>query len=185
MTSAIMDPTGRAARQTAEAGLALAQRSADLSGARVGLLENGKQNAKLLLEEVADALRDRYGVGDVRLWRKEVFSAPAPPELVDEMSAASDVVVIGVGDCGSCSASAIADGVLFERHDTPAAVICSDAFRATADAMAEVQEAPGYHYITTPHPVAGLTPSQVHDRAEQVVSEVAEVLATAQARRVA
>jgi hypothetical protein len=184
MTTAIMDPTGRTARKAA-AGLELAPRPADLAGLRVGLLENGKQNARLFIEEVAGVLRERYGAGDVQLRRKEVFSAPAPPELVDELSAASDVVVIGVGDCGSCSASAIADGVLFERHGTPAAVICSDAFRATADAMAEVQEAPGYHYVTTPHPVAGLTPGQVHDRAKEVAPEVAYVLAAEQARHVA
>jgi hypothetical protein len=47
---------------------------------------------------VAGVLRERYGAGEVTLRRKEVFSAPAPPELVDELSAASDVVVIGVGD---------------------------------------------------------------------------------------
>jgi hypothetical protein len=98
MTSAIMDPTGRAASQTAEAGLALAPRAADLTGARVGLLENGKQNARQFIEEVADVLRERYGAGDATLRRKEIFSAPAPPELVDELSASSDVVVIGVGD---------------------------------------------------------------------------------------
>ncbi len=85
MTSAIMDPTGRAEAQAA-AGLALAPRRADLSGATVGLLENGKQNAALFLEEVAGVLRERYGVGEATLRRKEVFSAPAPPELVDEMS---------------------------------------------------------------------------------------------------
>jgi hypothetical protein len=100
MTSAIMDPTGRAARAAADddVGLALAQRPSDLSGARIGLLENGKQNARLFIEDVADVLRERYGAGEVTLRRKEVFSAPAPAELVDELSAASDVVVIGVGD---------------------------------------------------------------------------------------
>jgi hypothetical protein len=93
-----MDPTGRGAKRSVEAGLALAQRPADLSGARVGLLENGKQNARLFIEEVAEALRERHGAGEVTLRRKEIFSAPAPPELVDELSGASDVVVIGVGD---------------------------------------------------------------------------------------
>jgi hypothetical protein len=67
---------------------------------------------------------------------------------------------------------------MFERNDTPAAVICSDAFKATADAMADVQRAPGYHYLTTPHPVAGLTPEQVHERAEAVAGEVARLLGT-------
>jgi hypothetical protein len=56
-------------------------------------------------------------------------------------------------------------------------VICSDAFIATADAMADVQGAPGYRYLTTPHPVAGLTPEQVRERAEAVAGEVARLLA--------
>jgi hypothetical protein len=56
-------------------------------------------------------------------------------------------------------------------------VICSDAFKATAEAMAGVQGAPGYRYLTTPHPVAGLTPEQVRERAEAVAAEVAELLA--------
>jgi hypothetical protein len=55
-------------------------------------------------------------------------------------------------------------------------VICSDAFKATADAMAEVQGAPGYVYLTTPHPVAGLTPEQVRERAESVAADVARLL---------
>jgi len=55
-------------------------------------------------------------------------------------------------------------------------VICSDAFRATGDAMAEVQGAPGYRYLTTPHPVAGLMPEQVRERAETVAGEVARML---------
>ena len=55
-------------------------------------------------------------------------------------------------------------------------MICTEAFNATADAMADVQGAPGYHYVTTPHPVAGLTPEQVRERAELVAAEVATQL---------
>jgi hypothetical protein len=65
---------------------------------------------------------------------------------------------------------------MFEREGTPAAVICSDAFEATADAMSDVQGAPGYQYLTTPHPVAGLTPEQVRQRAEAIAAEVAGLL---------
>jgi hypothetical protein len=42
--------------------------------------------------------------------------------------------------------------------------------------MAEVQGAPGYLYLTTPHPVAGLTPDQVRERADAVAAEVAMML---------
>jgi hypothetical protein len=55
-------------------------------------------------------------------------------------------------------------------------VICSDAFKATGDAMADIQGAPGYRYLTTPHPVAGLTPAQVRERAEAVAGEVVAML---------
>ncbi|HTU84813.1 MAG TPA: UGSC family (seleno)protein [Solirubrobacteraceae bacterium] len=185
MPSAILDPTGLSDRGDTNPALTLAPRPADLGGLKIGLLENGKQNARLFIEEVADVLRERYGAGEATLRLKEVFTAPAPPELIDELCAESDVVVIGIGDCGSCSASAVADGVLFERHGTPAAVICSEAFITTADAMAQVQGAPGYHYLTTPHPVAGLTPAQVRERAERVAADVAQVLAAKQGRRAA
>jgi hypothetical protein len=64
-------------------------------------------------------------------------------------------------------------------------VICSDAFITTADAMAEVQGAPGYRYLTTPHPVAGLTAEQVRERAEGVAAQVAAMLSAGQTREVA
>src|SRR5215469_8007664 len=97
MTSAILDPTGLSSRPLA-AGLTLAPRPVDLSGVRIGLLENGKQNARAFLEDVAELLRERHGAGEATLRRKENFAQPAAPELVDELSAESDVVVIGVGD---------------------------------------------------------------------------------------
>jgi hypothetical protein len=97
MTSAILDPTGLTGKDTT-AGLELAPRRADLTGVTVGLLENGKQNARRFLEDVADILRERYGAGEATLRRKENFAQPAPPELIDQLSAESDLVVIGIGD---------------------------------------------------------------------------------------
>ncbi|HEY4419742.1 MAG TPA: hypothetical protein VGN22_09505, partial [Pseudonocardia sp.] len=58
-------------------------------------------------------------------------------------------------------------------------VICSDAFVATADAMAALRGAPGYRYVTTQHPVAVLTPHQVQERAQHVVSGVVALLTEA------
>jgi hypothetical protein len=98
MTSAILDPTGLSSRDDTSPAVTLATRPANLTDVRVGLLENGKQNARLLLEDVASILRERYGAGEATLLRKENFAQPASPQLVDELSAASDVVVIGVGD---------------------------------------------------------------------------------------
>jgi hypothetical protein len=177
--NAILDPTGGAPAPPTSTGPARAARRADLAGARIGLLENTKHNADLLLTRLGELLVTEHGAAEVALMRtKQAFALPAPDDLVAEFVGSCDVVITGVGDCGSCSASAVADGVVFEAAGLPAAVICSDAFITTADAMASLRGAPGYDYATTPHPVAVLTPEQVADRAKHLVADVVRLLTT-------
>jgi hypothetical protein len=180
MPNAILDPTGGAGPRPGDSGRAvLAPRRRDLVGATVGLLENTKQNADLFLAEVGRLLVERHGAAGVLARTKTAFAQPAPEELLKELTTECDVVVTGIGDCGSCSASAVTDGVTLEGRGTPAAVICSDAFRGSADAIAELHGAPGYHYATTPHPVAVLTPAQVQERALAVLPDVVALLVSA------
>jgi hypothetical protein len=177
MPNAILDPTGGAgtARSPVPA-LELADRRPHLAGARVGLMDNTKHNAALLLAEIGELLAAEHGVAITASATKANFAAPAPEDLVNRYREACDVVITGVGDCGSCSASAVADGIAFEQVGVPAAVICSDAFVVTADAMAELRGAPGYRYIRTAHPVAVLTAEQVRQRAKQLLPEVVALL---------
>jgi hypothetical protein len=181
MPNAILDPTGRAGRtpaaeQAQTGGLTLAPRRRGLTGAKVGLLVNTKQNADIFLEEVGKLLVEQHGAAGILARTKAAFAHPAPECLLKELTAECDVVVTGIGDCGSCSASAVADGVALEAHGTPAAVICSDAFTGSADAIAGLRGAPGYQYATTPHPVAVLTPAQVRERALAVLPDVVALL---------
>lgn len=174
MVDAILDPTG--GTRVKERSAVLAPQRARLTGATIGLLENTKQNAALFLEELGKLLRERHGVATTLARTKTNFALPVTEELMRELAEACDAVITGVGDCGSCSASAVADGVGFERRGIPAAVICSDAFTVTADAMAELREAKGYRYAKTAHPVAVLTPEQVRMRAEEALPTVVEIL---------
>ena len=177
MPNAILDPTGQKSRAAAGGGFRLAPRRPDLRGARVGLLINTKRNAELFLDEVGRLLTEEQGVASVMGRTKLAFAQPAPPDMLAELTSECDVVVTGIGDCGSCSASAVTDGIMLEREGIPAAVICSDAFGASADAIAGLRGAPGYRYITTRHPVAVLTPDEVRERARQVLAEVVAMLA--------
>jgi hypothetical protein len=178
MPNAILDPTGGRARAQAPVadGGSLAPRRSELAGAKVGLLANTKQNADIFLEEIGRLLVGRHGAAGVLARTKLAFAQPAPEELVKELTTECDVVITGIGDCGSCSASAVTDGVALESRGTPTAVICSDAFRGSADAIAELRGAPGYRYATTPHPVAVLTPDQVRQRALAVLPDVVALL---------
>jgi hypothetical protein len=178
MPNAILDPTGRAdvATTAAAAGFELAPRRPDPAGLRVGLLNNTKHNAALLLAEIGDLLAADHAMSVTLAETKPNFAAPAPADLVERFRRDCDVVVTGVGDCGSCSASAVADGIVFEQAGLPAAVICSDAFAVTASAMAELRGAPGYPYLLTEHPVAVLDAEQVRQRAKRLAPEVLAML---------
>jgi hypothetical protein len=173
MPNAILDPTGRAEVEAAAPpeDFALAPRRA-ARGLRVGLLNNTKHNAALLLKEIGELLTADHALSVTLAETKPNFAAPAPADLIERFKDQCDVVITGVGDCGSCSASAVADGILFERAGVPAAVICSDAFSVTASAMADMRGAPGYHYILTEHPVAVLDAEQVRQRAKRLAPEV-------------
>ncbi len=175
MFDSIIDPTlGPAA--DARGRTALAARPGDLPGLRLGLLANTKRNAGDFVEEVAALLESGHGVRTVLTRTKPSIVHPAPPEMLAELRAECDVVVVGVGDCGSCSASAIADGLQLEAAGVPTVVVVSDAFRVSADAMAELQGTTGYQYVTTPHPVANLSREGLRDRAAAATPEIVALL---------
>lgn len=175
MPTDILDPTG--GQTAAAAADAPPPRGlASLDGARLALLENRKTNARALLEAVAGELGRRYDLASVTVHRKPHFSTPAADELVREIARDSDCVIAGVGDCGSCSAATVADGILLERAGVPAASICSDAFLASSRAMATVLGAPDHRFAAVEHPVAYLGPDELRARAAAVVPELLAIL---------
>lgn len=175
MPNAILDPTGSVPAGTGKPAAVRAPRVASLHGKRVGLLINTKQNARPFLEEVGRLLEARY---DVTLTRrtKVNFAVPEPEDIIKELAAENDVVITGVGDCGSCSAAAAADGVVLEAAGVPVAAIITESFIPTADAMVALRGAPGYPYATTAHPVAVLTEDKVKERAAAVLDDVVALL---------
>ena len=176
MFSAMVDPTAGPA--TGVRATVLAARKPDLRGSRVGLLANVKRNAEQFLDEVGVLLQREHGVTDLVRRKKLSITDRVPPEILGELVASCDVVVVGVGDCGSCSASAVADGLALEAAGIPAVVVCTDAFSVTADAMAALQGTPGYHYVRTQHPVAPLDVDQLRERAVAALPEIVATLTT-------
>jgi hypothetical protein len=171
MVTAIIDPTA-GLRTEAAALPADAARPDGFSGLRIGLLENTKHNADHILSALGDALAERHDVGALVHRTKPVFAMPLPEDLVEELIRECDVVVIGVGDCGSCSASAVADGIALERVGIPTAVICTDAFIAPSKAMAGLKGAPEYPFVLTPHPIANLADEAILARGRELAGQV-------------
>lgn len=168
----LLDPTGFD-EQTADS--TLAPRPAGLRGLTVGLLGNTKANGEALLALIAEELRRRQGVGRSLVYTKDYFGTPVKDDLLRRVVRECDLVVTAVGDCGSCSAATVADGILLERSGVPAVSIVSDGFLVSARAMAQVQGFPGYEFVAVKHPVASLDLKRLRDRALDVLPQVLRI----------
>lgn len=91
----ILDPTGEVQRGDDRA---LSPRRATLDGATLGLLDNGKPNAGLLLEEVGRQLAERFRLQDVKVFSKDYFGTPVDQTQVERIVASCNFAVTAIGD---------------------------------------------------------------------------------------
>ena len=89
----LVDPTDRQEEPERRAATPLET----LAGLTGGFLDNRKGNADIILEAIRRRLAEGYGMRDSVVRSKWVFSAPAAPEIIDEL-AQCDFVVTAVGD---------------------------------------------------------------------------------------
>ncbi len=75
-----------------------APRLTSLAGTRLGVIDDSKKNADVLLEELVEVLRTRYEISDVKWHRKPSASRPADPAAVRELAEHCDWVIIAIGD---------------------------------------------------------------------------------------
>jgi hypothetical protein len=90
----ILDPVG----STSAASWRLGPRPAGLAGAVIGVLDNSKPNARVLLEGVARALAQKVGARDVKMWRKPGASIGATTAVLDEIAAQCGAVLTASAD---------------------------------------------------------------------------------------
>ena len=75
-----------------------APRLASLAGTRLGIIDDSKRNADVLLEELAEVLRTRYEITEVHWLRKRSASKAADPTALKDLTGKVDSVVIAIGD---------------------------------------------------------------------------------------
>jgi hypothetical protein len=92
---AILDPTGQSEQVRAAT---LTPRVQGLAGIRLGLLENRKPNAALVLQTLAAQLRAQHHVGEVSTYAKSYFGTPVEEDRAQEIAQSCDAVIAGVGD---------------------------------------------------------------------------------------
>lgn len=91
----LLDPTGFDERS---ADTTLAPRPASLRGLRLGLLENTKPNAGVMLASVGRELQRRHGAQAAVMFSKSYFGTPVEESLIQRILHNCDFVVAGIGD---------------------------------------------------------------------------------------
>jgi hypothetical protein len=142
------------ADEPAEAPGTRAPRAA-LAGARLVLIDNGKPNARELLELLAA----RLPVASVEVVTKPAAGHPLQDDEAAAIAERADAAIAGLGDCGACSACSLRDAVAFERLGVPATVVITDAFVGHVARFSDALGLPGYPTLVVPHPVS----SKDHD----------------------
>ena len=75
----------------------LAPRPETLAGKTLGLFDNTKEQADIVLEALGDDLRRSHGVREVIMRRGIHYSKPAPIDIVEEMARKCDIVICALG----------------------------------------------------------------------------------------
>jgi hypothetical protein len=168
----LLDPT----REAVGAEPTYADRPKSLQGVRVGLIENTKFNSDNILRRIGEILVKKHGAASYKIYSKRYSSVPAHEEILHDIQANCDVMVAGIGDCGSCSSGTVLDGILLEMRNIPSASIITHLFENTGKAMAKQWSDPNYRFLIMEHPIANLPDELLQQRAEHITPQVVELL---------
>ena len=68
------------------------------------------------------------------------------------------------------------DGIEIDDRGTPAAVIVTEPFIPTVQAIADIRALPDYRYAVIEHPLGSLNEAELRPRAKAAVAQIAAIL---------
>ena len=163
--------------RTAEAASTMRPRRAPLDtlkGKTVALMDIGKMRGDEFIDRLEVLFRER-GIA-TRRYKKPTNTRTAPLELLQQIAAECQVVVIALSDCGSCTSCSTHDLVDLDGRGLPGVSVLTEEFR---DAFATQCTAIGFDgaSLYVPHPMQNRSTAELHRFAEEVFGEVVEALA--------
>lgn len=160
----VMDPVA----ETGECKIDLNRVAPDFT--KLTLFDNTKPGADVIL----DYLGDNLGKPEV-IRVKKPAGAPATQNQLAK-AALGEVVILGLGDCGSCSSWVILDAIRLEKLGVPTISICSTSFSDFSHELAKAHGAENLSIIKVQHPIAGTSVSEIQEKTRQILPLIKELL---------
>ncbi|MCJ7438471.1 MAG: hypothetical protein MUP97_12015 [Acidimicrobiia bacterium] len=150
-----------------------------LTGLRIGVLDNGKPNAGLLLARVGEQLAARTGATLALVIEKGPGANAATPcteAVFERLRSECDVVLTGSADCGSCTSWSVHDTIQLERSGTPTVVATTTRFVELTRRVAAGFGVPEARVAVFPHPLGSTDDDTIIAWADAAVDEVVALL---------
>ena len=151
---------------------------ASLQGRTVALMDIGKMRGDEYIDRLEVLFRDA-GIA-TRRYRKPTNTRVAPLDMLQDIAAQCDVVVIALSDCGSCTSCSTHDLNDLDLRGIAGVSVLTEEFR---DAFAKQCRAIGFDgaSLYTPHPMQNKTTAELHAFADAAFAGILERIRAAQA----
>jgi hypothetical protein len=150
--------------------------AADIPGLTVHLLDNGKWNANYLFSGIEKGMA--ASVRKVTRSKKFHYSVVADAASLAEIARTADIVVTGVGDCGSCTSCSVHDTVELERLGIPAVLISTSNFIAESTLQADLLGMTNIRIVEIEHPIASRSREYMERLGQQISQLCMDLMAS-------
>ncbi len=164
---------------TAEVASALRERVQPfpaLSGKTVALMDIGKMRGDEFIDRLEVLCRER-GIA-TRRYKKPTNTRVAPRELIADIAANCQAVIIALSDCGSCTSCSTHDLNELDKRGLAGVSVLTEEFR---QAFEQQKSAIGLDAasIYVPHPMQNKTTAELHALAEKAVDQIIAAICSA------
>ncbi|WP_414469837.1 UGSC family (seleno)protein [Methanobacterium sp. ACI-7] len=136
---------------------------------KITYFDNTKPNADIIL----DTVKEKLNIEPIEAIKPA--GAPATEEQM-EMAKKGDVIILALGDCGSCTTWVILDAIRLEKEGTPTICICTHKFTDYAHSLAKAQGVEDLRIVEINHPIAGLKDDEVELKTQKIIPEIKNIL---------
>lgn len=150
-----------------------------LSGVRVGILTNRWRSMDHIARYIAKVLPAEHGAASVRVEAVPI-NGGASDKILDSVAADVDLAIVGLANCGSCTAWSVHDQIALIKRGVPAYVVVTERFVGLARVSRRSNGAPDAPMIVLPitEEVEYSGEKAMQQAAELTLSGLLEVVAT-------
>lgn len=137
---------------------------------KVSLVDNTKPGADIILNVLQESLGNREFIKV-----QKPAGAPATPEQL-KRAASTELAILALGDCGSCTSWVIMDAIRLENKGIPAISICSHRFTPFARELAKSHGLNELRILEIEHPISGLSEGEIRGKTEKIIPKLQYIL---------